>query len=1109
MPQTKKTDTKEISSIKKNIEAKIKASKEIDSFERTLILKRQKLESNFDIASKQKKLSSLVEESRREEELIRKKFKSNKSVQNELSKLNDRMAEKELQLKVDLYTEESRLARKSFSEAVDAANKLKDTQSINGRKVSAERLEAANREQAEKTRHEAQLLIAELERRKRSTSSAEEQLRIQGQILEIQSESSKVAKEYEDSAKEANEEAKKYAQIIKDATFSRLSGAGKVKVLEDEIASKTTAFQEKSIEYQSEIDYLTQKSKQLESEGDKNGANELAKQAEALKEVLEEQLSEFNAEIAELNSSVDTFTSQAIEEDKQNRLSKVESPQRLLEKMLADKQVADAEKAAQKEAERLYAKTPEGKKEKRSKNLASIAKFMDKLGDKISQEVESFYQYQAQINARLQGSDTTYQSALKLISKNIGISGVMSQKAAIENLRKLSEEGIAYNLELRAFLATVSDKIATTFDVFDSNLLRLIRLQQSDTTAARLGMEASLTRLFNEYFSDTSYLGDNGAFDSVSQALLEANSQLSKNASIEFEYMVQKWLGALYSVGMDSSTIDTIAQGLNYLATGNVNALNGNESLENLLAMSASRAGIPLADILTGGLDAQTTNDLLKSMVEYLQEIAESAENQVVKSAYSDTFGFSIADLTAVQSLDNLNSIHKKSLGYDESMDELKGQLNELKSRIHITEIISNVIENATSNAASGIGNNTATYGLWKILDVVTDATGGKGINIPAIMAAGFGVELNSDVLSLIRIGITGLPLMATLLDSLFSKSLFGTTDIADWGYEEYTSRGSATRGISKGTVSGFSQSTEFNAVGSRSAEDIKNTTLSDAADQADEDETITNKHVDEATTSLNDALISEDTDVITEIIGINQRLDDYLNLQRVFMIGGGGGGSSGDSGEAILPVSPDVSIPESSDFSINSVVEQLVSMNGLLEQYLNEDRIFKTSGSMSSNVSSSNKSFSSNYVSTGGSGAGIYYGSPSLSLNWSQLTDSSAISAFTKLENVISKSDAETILALMAATNVSSSLLNNQINSEHKDVNVAITQMSPEVSSYIAGTVKTMILSALTGGEISEDQTATSFVDKLKSMLSSQELNVKVTNDNFDTLLQKLVFMY
>jgi hypothetical protein len=38
-------------------------------------------------------------------------------------------------------------------------------------------------------------------------------------------------------------------------------------------------------------------------------------------------------------------------------------------------------------------------------------------------------------------------------------------------VEELVDKGVAYNVEQRAFLASITDKIATTFDAFDSNLL--------------------------------------------------------------------------------------------------------------------------------------------------------------------------------------------------------------------------------------------------------------------------------------------------------------------------------------------------------------------------------------------------------------------------------------------------------------------------------------------------------------------------------------------------------------------------------------------------------------------------------------------------------------
>ena len=64
----------------------------------------------------------------------------------------------------------------------------------------------------------------------------------------------------------------------------------------------------------------------------------------------------------------------------------------------------------------------------------------------------------------------------------------------------------------------------------------MVRLQQQDTTQARMGMEAQLTRYLNSTYQDSSYL--NNLYDTVTSNLFEAESQLGRNASIELEYVV-------------------------------------------------------------------------------------------------------------------------------------------------------------------------------------------------------------------------------------------------------------------------------------------------------------------------------------------------------------------------------------------------------------------------------------------------------------------------------------------------------------------------------------------------------------------------------------------
>ena len=788
----------------------------------------------------------------------------------------------------------------------------------------------------------------------------------------------------------------------------------------------------------------------------------------------------------------------------------------------------------------------------------SVQKIANIVNDKLNEidsNVSEFYKYQSSVEARLQGSDESYKKSLKNISKNVGMSGLVSQKDVVKNLVELSKAGIAYNLDLRAFLATVRDDIAQTFDVFDSNLLRLIRLQQSDTTAARLGMEASLTKLFNEYFSDTSYLTD--AADTVSQAIIDANAQLTKDMSVEFEYMVQKWLGSLYSLGMDQGTISTIAQGLNFLGTGNVEALNGNESLQSLLAMSASRAGISYADILTGGLDASTTNDLMKSMIEYLKSIAENTDNnQVTKSAYSNVFGFNISDLTAVSSLSetDIANIHKQSIDYQGAMNEYEYQASQIFNRTHFSQMLDTVFDNAMMSASTAIGNNAGVYATWKVLNVVEDLTG--GIAIPGISVMGNMVDLHQTVTGLAKTGIAGLGLIGSLLGSMFNGSLFGTTDVKKWGYEEFTSRGSGTKGISKGTATGTSESSSMSMVGSASSDDIKSTSLSDATDDAEEDSEITNKNVKENAdiyTKIYEAIANEDTTVLQEVIKLETLVSDgttallsaigttnellreerrfkaemsgmdtmlqMLNPSRVFYA-------------AIVSMLPMTASQFA--FSENKVLS--------LTDSAIQTAIEATSASVQKNTTEAIEEITSVATSIKEGDYSELSGAPSfepqvvaeftnpvpeVNVNVEVPENNNNIevaapdisqfgkdtsTAITKLESAITSVDTQNIANLMAQTSVgmydSTDKTTNQLIT-NDGLKVSINQMSPEVSAYIAATVRSMVSSALTGGTVTSDEegNTTSLMEILSNLLQNTTLGVQVTNDNFDNALNKITF--
>jgi len=67
--------------------------------------------------------------------------------------------------------------------------------------------------------------------------------------------------------------------------------------------------------------------------------------------------------------------------------------------------------------------------------------------------------------------------------------------------------------------------------------------------------------------------------------------------------------------------------------------------LQYIYAAAAERGGMSLADILTQGLDWETTNDLLSNVVSLLQDIYDNSSTNAVQSAWAGITGMSIADL--------------------------------------------------------------------------------------------------------------------------------------------------------------------------------------------------------------------------------------------------------------------------------------------------------------------------------------------------------------------------------------------------------------------------------------------------------------------------------
>ena len=415
----------------------------------------------------------------------------------------------------------------------------------------------------------------------------------------------------------------------------------------------------------------------------------------------------------------------------------------------------------------------------------------------INNFLGAYSQYMTGIEARIQGSTKSFKGMTGLISRNLAGSPYVSQTKMLENLNNLIAQGIVYNVEQRAFLQTVSDKMVTTFDALDTNLREIIKIQQADSTAARLGLEAELTQFLNANFGDTSYL--NSLFDSIAGALIGTSSQLGRDRSIAFEYNIQKWLGSLSSVGVSGSTIQALAKGINYLGTSDIPALTGDEQLLRLFSIGAQQAGLDIGSIMTNGLTPDAANKLMRGVVELGQQIASNS-NQVIKSQLGQLFGFTMSDLTAILNLkDDVDTLTKSVIDYTSAVQETKNQLQAIPGRMTVKDKIDTMFQNVMAGMGETIANTAGAYATWLINEMITQSTGG-GIEIPTPFLGP--VNINKSIAAGM-VGMSALGEVAKIVGGLLggtlgglSKDIWNAEDTVrktrGWGFTGISAKGAA-----------------------------------------------------------------------------------------------------------------------------------------------------------------------------------------------------------------------------------------------------------------------------------------------------------------------------
>ena len=481
--------------------------------------------------------------------------------------------------------------------------------------------------------------------------------------------------------------------------------------------------------------------------------------------------------------------------------------------------------------------------EKGQANLLVAVKALSNLAQQLDSKIDEIASSKGAVDTRLQGSNNEkwagsyWDQIVHDMTKVGAVNPYFKQEDFANKIKELVDSGIAFDLEQRAFLATISGKIATTFEVADSTLLRLIRIQQQDSTAGRLGMEAALNAFLNNMYENTEYLKQ--VADSVRGSLLEMQSLMEGAEAAEVEYQVQKWLGSLYSVGMSQDAVNKISTSLGQIAAGQIEGLTG-DGAGNLLIMAANDAGLSIADILTEGLDADNTNKLLQSVVNYLAEIAESTnDNNVVQQQLANVFGMKASDLRAATNLatqDSVSAVYGESMSYDNMLSYLFNMAGSMAQRTSMGEMMTNVWNNVQYSLAGSMASNPLSYLLYKGATLLDNTVG--GIAIPAISVMGNMVDLETTVADLMRVGAVGTGLLGSfgslfqgLGNSFSGQAMLSQLGISSGSGLAVTPRGgaySSAVGAAGGTVS---ESGMTSYTGNAAGGDIQNATMQEAAD--------------------------------------------------------------------------------------------------------------------------------------------------------------------------------------------------------------------------------------------------------------------------------------
>lgn len=613
------------------------------------------------------------------------------------------------------------------------------------------------------------------------------------------------------------------------------------------------------------------KGKKLTKEEKDRIAAQVKAEAEAKKKNID-QLAEYEKKLAEQNAKKE------LEDAKKRKKSELEAEAKERANTLFGKGKTLGERAGA--LKEMFTTNEDGV----NNGMKELMSAISDMAKQLEQQMDDIASKKSAIDTRLQGSsnDKRMGSYWDQMTKDItgfaGISPLIKQSAVADRVADMVGKGIAFNVEQRAVLDVVKDKIATTFDAANGTLLRLVRIQQQDTTAGRLGMESALTAFLNNMYETTEYM--QGLANTVKGSLEEAMSLMTGENALSFEYQIQKWLGSLSSVGMSDSAVQGLAGVLGQVASGKLEGVtSGGQG--NLVIMAANQAGLNMSDILNKGLDQNTTNSLMNAMVDYLAKIyTDAGDSKVIQQQIASVYGLSASDLKAAVNLSSSRqAVARDGLDYNSAMGRLYSMAGSMGSRTSLGEQLSNMWENVKYSMSAGMANNPITYSLFKMSGMLKDTTGGIDFSLPMVMGSGTAQTFN--VADIMRVGaLSGgiISSMASIIGGgggLTGKSILNSIGLKGNGISTVT-RGT---GNSLSTMGGMTVSESGSMVGNSNSDDVTNKSMTDQTDSAKND---TASAVDESDeTKLSDV----DSHVVT-IIELLRNITDGHSILKVAVDG-------------------------------------------------------------------------------------------------------------------------------------------------------------------------------------------------------------------------------